>query len=493
MAGDLVSDGTTQALSRRGINEETCEKWKYQVGTFKERPVQIANYIRDHVVVAQKLRFADKSFMFVGDAKECGLYGMHLWRDGGKMVVVTEGELDALSVSQLQGNKWAVVSVPTGAQGAKKSLQKNLEWLEQFEAVILMFDNDDAGHDATAECAPLFTPSKCKVASLPLKDANEMLLAGRGKEVIDAIWSAKTYRPDGIVSGSDTWDIVSSVDAESKFDYPYAGLNEMCGGIRQAELVTVTAGSGIGKSLFCRELAHHLAITHGESVGYVALEETVKRTALGFMAISLNKPLHLGRGEVTDEELKASWEATLGTERIFMYDHWGSLASDNLINRIRYLARGCGCKWIVLDHISIVVSGNGEGDERRLLDNTMTALRSLVNETGVGMILVSHLKRPEGNKGHEDGLHTSLAHLRGSASIAQLSDIVIGLERNQQSDDPNETTVRVLKNRYSGVTGEAGKLRYCQATGRLEQAESTGDNYGFTKEDTTSVSNDPPF
>jgi twinkle protein len=117
-----------------------------------------------------------------------------------------------------------------------------------------------------------------------------------------------------------------------------------------------------------------LAITHGESVGYVALEETVKRTALGFMAINLNKPLHLGRTGVTDEQLKASWEATLGTERIFMYDHWGSLASDNLINRIRYLARGCGCKWIVLDHISIVVSGNGEGDERRLLDNTMTAL-----------------------------------------------------------------------------------------------------------------------
>jgi twinkle protein len=132
----------------------------------------------------------------------------------------------------------------------------------------------------------------------------------------------------------------------------------------------------------------------------------------------------------------------------------------------------------VLDHISIVVSGIGDGDERRLIDNTMTKLRSLVEETGVGLLLVSHLKRPEGNKGHEDGLHTSLAHLRGSAAIAQLSDIVIGLERNQQGDNPNETTVRVLKNRYSGVTGEAGNLSYHRETGRLVEAE--GDTFDST-------------
>ena len=115
--------GEVQALLKRGITEETCAKWAYHVGKKNGKTVQIANYIKDGKIVAQKLRFADKTFSIVGEGKKnLGLYGQHLWRDGGKKVVVTEGEIDALTVSQLQGNKWPVVSVPNGAQGAKKAL-----------------------------------------------------------------------------------------------------------------------------------------------------------------------------------------------------------------------------------------------------------------------------------------------------------------------------------------------------------------------------------
>lgn len=121
----------------------------------------------------------------------------------------------------------------------------------------------------------------------------------------------------------------------------------------------------------------------------------------------------------------------------------------------------------MLDHISIVVSGMDGGDERRVIDQTMTRLRSITQELGIGMIVVSHLRRPEG-RGHEEGASTSLAQLRGSAAIGQLSDIVIGLERDQQSEDERDiTTVRVLKNRYTGETGVGGDLRYDQRTGRL--------------------------
>jgi twinkle protein len=133
-------------------------------------------------------------------------------------------------------------------------------------------------------------------------------------------------------------------------------------------------------------------------------------------------------------------------------------------------------EYVVLDHLSIVVSGLGDGDERRMIDNTMTKLRSLVEETKIGMILISHLKRPEG-KGHEDGATTSLAQLRGSASIAQLSDMVIGLERNQQDpENANQTVVRVLKNRFSGETGVATALRYDTETGALNETSLEIDN-----------------
>ena len=456
-----------KAVPARGITEDTAQKFGYGFADYKGTKWQVATYYnQEGEQAAQHIRSKDKDFKWLGDSKEVQLFGQHLWKEGGKKVVVTEGEIDAMSVSQVQGNKWPVVSLPSGAASAKKAVQRNLEWLESFEEVILMFDMDDAGAQAVAQCADLFSPGKCKVARLPLKDANECLKAGRGDEIIQAIWNAKTHRPDGVISGADTWDLIAQADVKADHHYPWEDIDNFLGGIRQGELITVTAGSGIGKSLFCREVAYHL-LTQGETVGYVALEENVKRTLVGFMGMYLNKPLHISKEGIDDHVLRKAWEETAGSGRLYLYDHWGSTDSDNLISRIRYLARGCGCKWVVLDHISIVVSGIGDGDERRLIDNTMTKLRALVEETGIGLLLVSHLRRPEGNRGHEDGLHTSLSHLRGSAAIAQLSDIVVGLERNQQGEDRDVTTVRILKNRYSGITGEAGQLTYDRDSGRL--------------------------
>jgi hypothetical protein len=159
-------------------------------------------YYKDGKLVAQHYRTATKDFGWIGESKDVELFGQHLWRDGGKMVVVTEGEIDAMTVSQLQDNKWPVVSIPNGAQSAKKSIANNIEWLNRFETVVLMFDMDEPGRRAAVEeCAQLFPPGKCKVASLPLKDANEMLLEGRGRRGDpDAIWGAKEFRPDGIVT-----------------------------------------------------------------------------------------------------------------------------------------------------------------------------------------------------------------------------------------------------------------------------------------------------
>lgn len=468
-------DYEPQPLTKRNITEETCRLFKYGISTYNGKPVQVATYCDEAgSPIAQKLRFPNKDFMILGEAKKMGLFGRNLWRTGGKMVVVTEGEIDCLTMSQLQGNKWPVVSIPNGAPNAAKAFKESLEWLESYETVVIMFDNDEPGRAAAQECALLLTPGKAKIATLPLKDPNEMLVAGRGKEAIDAIWNAKVFRPDGIIPGTEMWDEIISSPTVSSVPYPWTGLNNVTMGLRQRELVTICSGSGIGKSSVCREMAHWL-INQGQTIGYIALEESTRRTALGLMGISCNRPLHIematSMGEKIDEKvLREAYEQSVGSGRVFLYDHFGSLESQNLLSRIRYMVRGLGCHWIFLDHLSIVVSGLGEGDERRLIDNTMTAMRSLVEELGCGMILVSHLKRPEG-KGHEEGAQTSLAQLRGSAAIGQLSDIVIGLERNQQDPkNKNVTCVRVLKNRFSGETGLATALQYDKATGRLVES-----------------------
>ncbi len=461
-----------RSITSRGIDEETCRKFGYGVGSLSGQPVQVAQYRNNSgSVTAQKIRTKAKTFSILGDGRGLGLWGQHIWDANGRMVVVTEGEIDALSVSQIQGNKWPVVSVSAGAAGAAKAIKNSLEWLEGFDSVVFMFDADEPGQKAAVECSLLLSPGKAKIATLPLKDPNEMLTAGRGKELVSAIWSAKTYRPDGVIAGEDMWDQVVSENRAESIEYPWMGLEEMTYGIRKGEVVTICSGTGQGKSLLCREWQSWL-LGKGQRVGIIALEESVCQSAQALMGINLECPPHRWKeAGITEESKRKAFDSTVGNGRCVLYDHWGSLDSKNLLNKVRYMARGMGCSYLFIDHLSIVISGLGDGDERRMIDNLMTKLRSLVEELGIALFVVSHLRRPEG-RAHEEGSAVSLGHLRGSAAIGHLSDIVVGLERNQQSDDErNISTIRILKNRYTGETGVACRVRYTPTTGRLVEIQ----------------------
>jgi twinkle protein len=454
--------GEFQDLPKRCIQEDICRKYDYRVGQKDGKPCHIANYRdRDGKVVGQKIRFPDKTFRIIGKVNTP--FGWHLFQ-GGRRITVTEGEIDTLSVATVLEGKWAVVSLPSGAGNANKTFKDHLEYFESFDEVVLMFDQDEAGRQAAKNCASILSIGKARIAHLSAKDPNDLLTEGRGAEIVQAGWNAKPWRPDGIVEGTDMWDLITDDTEVESAQYPYAGLNKVTRGIRVGEITTFCAGSGVGKSSVCREIAYGL-LNQGQKVGYIALEESIKRTALGIMGLHCNTQLHLGE-VVPEEVMDQAFKATVGSGNFVTYDHWGSIESDNLINRIRYMNKALGCKWIFLDHVSIVVSGQ-DGDERKMIDMLMTKLRSLVEETQVGMLLVSHLKRPEG-RGFEEGRETTLGHLRGSAGLGQLSDMVIGVERNQQDEDlKNRTTVRILKNRFSGETGEACFLRYNNQTGRL--------------------------
>lgn len=463
------------SFTKRCISKDTCSKFKYFSTVYKGKPCQVACYYDDSGnLVGQKLRFPDKSFAVLGNISN-RLYGSQLWA-GGKKIVITEGEIDCLTVSQLQGNKWPVVSIPNGAQAAKKAIESNLEYLENFEEVILMFDMDDPGRKASEECAKILPAGKAYIANLPCKDPNECLSEGKGSEVLQAVWNAKPYRPDGIVSGTDLYEkcVTDIDDLKDSVEYPWKALQEKTKGARHGELYVFTSGSGMGKSTILRELEYYFGVQRGELCGIVALEESTRKTGMELMSIHLNKRLILNPECADESERGKAFNETIGNGKFFLYDHFGSLDSGNLLSKLRFMIVSLGCKRIFLDHISIVVSGmdtDEDGGERKAIDKLMTNLRSLVEETGATMFVVSHLKRPE-KKGHEEGAQVSLSQLRGSGAIAQLSDMVIGLERNQQGDNPNMLTLRVLKNRFCGLTGVSGHLYYDQETGRLSDYEA---------------------
>ena len=189
-------------LRARGIASDTCRKYGYFISRDDNgHPIQVANYQVDGHVVFQKTRDKDKKFTIRGVQHKV-FYGQHLF-SSGKKLIITEGEIDCLTVSQIQGNKYPVVSVPFGCKSAKEVFKANLEWLSNFEEVIVMFDMDDAGRKAVDTIVGLLPPHKLKIATLPLKDPNECLLANKADEVVRAIWQATEYRPDGILNAKD--------------------------------------------------------------------------------------------------------------------------------------------------------------------------------------------------------------------------------------------------------------------------------------------------
>ena len=476
---ELLTDSEYITLSARNITEATCRKYRYGVGSYTDKwnrttKCQIAPYYKDGQLTAQHLRFPDKGFSWLGDSKGVEFFGQHLFRHGGKRLIITEGELDCLSVSQAQGNKWPVVSIPSGVNSAKKAFKEHLEWIESYEEVVIWFDDDEPGRKAADECALLLSPGKARIVKTPgeHKDANDLLKARQVAELVACLWEAKVYRPDGIVAGVELKERMYErfhKGVVRGFSFPYPLLDNMMFGLHKGKLLTLTAGSGIGKSTLAQELGYHLNMVHKQSVGIVALEENLEQSSMKQMGIALNKPLHLDMEGVTEDAWNEAFDQTIGNDRTFLYDHFGSLDSDNLLSKLRYLVVGCGVDFIILDHVSIVVSGADEGNERKAIDVLMTNLRSLVENTGVGMILISHLTRTGGKnaKSHEEGGRVTLGQLRGSGAIAQLSDFVVGLERDQQGQDSDVTTPRILKNRHAGRLGSAGYLKYFHDTGRL--------------------------
>lgn len=475
--------GTYSALMDRRISEETAKKYGVKVVHGVDgKPVEHHYpYFNGHELGATKIRKIPKAFFLRGSFEETGLFGEQLFNKGGKYVTITEGECDAMAAYELMGSKWAAVSIKRGADGAERDVKDSLEFLESFDNVIICFDKDKSGIKAAKKIARLFQPSKAKIMTLPngFKDANDMLIANKHKDFMESWWSAKTYTPSGVINVSEEKKKFFNRPKMASIPYPWEGLNKKLYGMRQGELITLTGGTGLGKSSVTREIEHYLIKNTTDNVGVIALEEDWRRTIDGILSIEANARLYIDqeREKFSEEELDKFFDVLYDGEnknRVWVHAHFGTNNIDEIFTKLRFMIIACECKWVVVDHLHMLVAAVSEGDERRAIDNIMTRLRSIVEETGVGLILVSHLRRVSGDKGHENGIEVSLSHLRGSQAIAQLSDCVIALERNQQADDADEantTRVRVLKSRYTGDVGMATHLLYNRETGRLSEFE----------------------
>jgi twinkle protein len=473
---DLIPAGEVRPLQKREISQETCAKFGYTVGTLGGKTVQIAPYFDENgSLVAQHIRFPNKEFVWLGDAKAAVMFGQHLWRDGGRRVIVTEGEIDALSISQLQSNKWPVVSIGCGAAKPEhtakitKYIGRHVKWLEKFDEVIFAFDMDEQGRASAKAAAMCLSPGKAKIASYPLHDANDMLVAGRGEELINCLWGAKEFRPDGLLKIS---DIIERALTAPEFgsSYPWQRLTDLTYGMRPGQLIAWGAGTGAGKTDVLMQVVAHIMQCGTDKVGLFMFENDPAETAR-YVASKIDGKLYNHPGaNWTKDELRQRLEWMDAQNRLMVYDNWGTTDWEEVKTHVRYLVKSWDCSSVIIDHITAFSARSD--DERREIEKLMADMAMLAQELRIVIHVVSHLSRTEG-KSHEEGGRVTIRNFKGSSSIGFWSHVIFGLERNQQADDPEErqtATLRILKCRPRGSsTGSCIFIKYDPATGLYQE------------------------
>lgn len=492
-----IIEGKIREIADRCISEETAKKFGVRT-LVKEH--KIARHIYPYYgktgeKVAEKIReCATKEFFWRGDSSSIHLFGAQCQPTTGRFVVVTEGEVDCMSMWQALGGRYTVVSLPNGCKNFK-ALKDSYQYLDKFESIILCLDGDKAGRDAVERAIQYLPQKKLRIMKLPedRKDPNEFLKAGKTQDLLNYFWRAEEYRPADIVNIGDMYDRLSEYRKTHEYiSTPWVGLNDMIQGTRPGQLVILAAGTGMGKSAFLKSWMYHLVRSTDLHIGALYLEENPEETVLSLMSVVAGKNLKKNSvwDTTTEEDKRRYFDECGANRRIELFEPISSTDPEYICNKIRYMVIVRDCKYIILDHITYVTEA--EEDAHGSLNRLMKSLHSLCVELGVVILAACHLRKSQDAKHtSEEGGRVTLDDFKNSSSIKQLSDICIGLERNSQDEDPvkaNTTIMRVLKNRDFGTKGPCTALFYDKDTTRLQEVglESQEDNIGGLLDESTS-------
>lgn len=400
-----------------------------------------------------------------GDAKSVAGFGQHLANPvKHQNLCICEGELDAPSIWQATNGKVAAISVPNGAAGAAKFIKQNLDELLKFKTITVCTDNDEAGHKAATAIMELFDCGQVKRALFPRKDANDTLQELGPIAVKEAVETAREIRPDGIKSASAYRGITLRAPKRTITQCAFAFWNSKTP-FYDNQLIILIAGSGVGKTTFARALCLHL-MENQIRCGWIGLEESAEESIFRFVGQAAGIQIHARENydEIKPEELQNIELADrfiTGSGRLELFDHFGSLDEETILQRMSYMVRSLGCKFIFLDHLTIV--GSGLAQDTKHLDSLITKIRSFIAATKCTVFAISHLSRAQGMN-FENGDMPELQNIRNSHSIVQLGDTIWGLSRKRGD---NVTHSACLKNRMLGRLGYAGSFEFTEETQRL--------------------------
>jgi twinkle protein len=484
----------SRGFKERGITKVVSEFFDVKVSYNEDGEISHHYYPyfnSNKTIAGYKVRKLPKTFWAVGNIKL--LFGMNKFSATGKRLVIVEGELDALSIAQAFMDHYKriypVVSIPSAS--LVDTILDNREWIRSFDEVVLWFDNDKAGEEALNRALRIVGYDKAKVIS-PVdecKDASDVLIKKGFEVVMKIIWDAQSWSPVDIVTKEDLWKRLCEYADRESIPYPdcISGLNDKIQGMRLGEISLFISGTGSGKSTMLREidfqLLKHLRENNtkekpnNDKIGVITLEESPEEYARKMAGMALN--INPANEEIPLEDLKQGFDQVFDDDRFVILDHQCSITDDSLIDRLEYMCL-MGCKYIKIDHITILVSEGSEGlTGNEAIDKVMNDLLKIVKRYNVWIGLISHLRKsPNTGKSFEEGRMPCLDDIKGSGSIKQISFDIIGFARNSSAADENERnkiSISVLKARTCGLTGPVKPAFYDIKTGRLKKLPNFDD------------------
>ena len=479
--------------NNRGISDETYKAYLVRF-EYNEETQDVEKHLypitENYEASGYKIRSLPKDFSgphYGKFGQGSDLFGQWKFRSSNsKTVVITAGEIDCLSAYQMLEDyrksrnsdfePTPVVSSVIGESGSYKQIQKQYDWLNRFEKIIVCYDQDKAGHDAVEELAKVIPKGKMYVMDLPLKDSNEMLVNGKSKAWISAYFNARPYTPDGIIASSSLSQKIRELAAIEKIPLPpfmHKLQDMMAGGIPLGRIVNIASASGTGKSTIIDELIYYWIFNSPHKIGVVTLEAESGEYGTKLLSRHVGKKIdlipsieeklkYLDSTFVIDKE-KELWNNLDGTPRFHLIeDRDGGIKS--MKSMITNLIISCDVKVIILDPLTDILDGLSNEDQAI----TMRWMKGFVKSHQVTFINVSHIRKSQGGqKANSTGADIYEEDMQGSSSIFKSGACNLLFTRNKEAEDEierNTTYMKASKIRWTGRTGIAGEYYYDNGT-----------------------------
>jgi len=483
-------DAAVEYLKSRGISEKVTRQYHITVQDKNPNVLVFPFYDEDEHLVFVKYRKTDFR-KGIDKNKEWSekdtmpiLFGMDQAKDFDKPLVITEGQIDSLSLAEAGIPN--AVSVPTGAVGFTWYTY-NLQWLKNFHEIIV-FGDCEHGHITLIDGLMARLPNDITVKCVRFgdylgeKDANDILRRYGPKALRYAVEHAEIPQLNNIKQLADIQSV--DINAMDKIKTGIEELDRCIRGMVMGQLVILTGKRGEGKSTFMSQIVAE-ALDQNRSV-FVYSGELADFHFKYWLDLQLAGRMHVQDyldqfGEpsyyLEDETVKkiSAWYRG----RAYIYDNnyltEGS-EFETLPETIEKVIKQFNVQLVCIDNLMTAMEKVTENSNLYLAQsNFVGQLKAIAVKYSVVIILVAHPRKANANEMLDDN-----DLVAGSSDITNKADVVLKYSRNTNEDYECDSLIKVTKSRLVGAlltkNDDAVRVNYSKATKRI-----TGTTYNETR------------